>query len=152
MIDQGFKLKVYHVFLQLILDKVSMLQQTLLDLKESGSNETKSSAGDKYETALAILQLDQEKTSLQLKEALAQKALFEQIDPAVSTTAITNGSLVKTNKGFLFLSVAIGKATIDYQTVIALSLASPLGRALVGCTKNEQGSIHDNIYLVEDIC
>lgn len=101
MIEKAFKIKVYNRFSQLVLEKISMLQQSMLDLKESSSNETKSSAGDKHETALAMLQIDQEKTSRQLQDALVQKALFEKIDPAISATRITNGSLVKTNKGFL---------------------------------------------------
>ena len=102
MIEKAFKIKVYNRFSQLVLDKISMLQQSLLDLKESSSNETKSTAGDKHETALAMLQIDQENTSRQLQDALVQKALFEKIDPAISTTRITNGSLVRTNKAFCF--------------------------------------------------
>ncbi|WP_276503885.1 hypothetical protein [Terrimonas pollutisoli] len=152
MIEPAFKIKVYNRFLQTVLDKVSMLQQELLDLKESSSNETKSTAGDKHETALAMLQLDQEKTSRQLQDALVQKALFEQIDPAISTQGITNGSLVKTNKGYLFLSVAIGKIIIDGKTVIALSPGSPMGKALMGLRRNDTASINGNLYQIEDIC
>lgn len=152
MIEPAFKIKVYNRFLQMVLDKISMLQQELLDLKESSSNETKSTAGDKHETALAMLQLDQEKTSGQLKDALVQKALFEQIDPAISTPRITNGSLVKTNKGYLFLSVAIGKITVDGKTVIALSPGSPLGKALMDLRRDDIASINNNLYQIEDIC
>ena len=45
------KQKIYNHYLQVIHDKVAMLQNILTDLKESGSNETKSTAGDKHETA-----------------------------------------------------------------------------------------------------
>ena len=152
MIEKAFKIKVYNRFSQLVLDKISMLQQSLLDLKESSSNETKSTAGDKHETALAMLQIDQENTSRQLQDALVQKALFEKIDPAISTTRITNGSLVRTNKGFLFLSVAIGKTTVDDETVIAISPGSPLGKALVGRERNDTASVNGNFYQIEDIC
>lgn len=152
MIEPAFKIKVYNCFLQTVLDKVSMLQQELLDLKESSSNETRSTAGDKHETALAMLQLDQEKTSRQLQDALVQKALFEQIDASLSTQGVTNGSLVKTNKGYLFLSVAIGKITIDEKTVIALSPGSPLGKALMGLRRGDTASINGNLYQIEDIC
>jgi hypothetical protein len=44
-----------------------MLQQVLADLKESGANETKSTAGDKHETALAMLQIEQANTRGQLQ-------------------------------------------------------------------------------------
>ena len=47
-----FKQKIYSHYLQLINEKVQQLQKVLDDLKESSSNETKSTAGDKHETAL----------------------------------------------------------------------------------------------------
>ena len=56
-----------------------MLQQRLNDLKESGANETKSTAGDKHETALAMVQIEQANIRKQLEEALAQKAILEKI-------------------------------------------------------------------------
>ncbi len=152
MIEPTFKINVYNRFFQMVLDKIAMLQQSLLDLKESSSNETKSTAGGKHETALAMLQIDQEKTSLQLKDALVQKALFEKIDPAISTPRVTNGSLVKTNKGYFFISVAIGKTTVDGETVIALSPGSPLGNALMGLDRNDTTSVNGNLYQIEDIC
>jgi hypothetical protein len=61
------KQKIYNYYLQLINDKVHLLQQVLADLKESGSNETKSTAGDKHETALAMLQIEQANTRGQLQ-------------------------------------------------------------------------------------
>ena len=152
MTEAIFKIKVYQCFFQMVLDKISLLQQSLLDLKESSSNETKSTAGDKYETALAMLQLDQEKTSRQLQDALVQKALFEKIDPSIPATRIANGSLVKTDKGYLFLSVAIGKALVDGKVVIAISPGSPLGKALMGLERKDTTSVNGNIYQIEDIC
>ncbi len=56
-----------------------MLQQRLNDLKESGANETKSTAGDKHETALAMVQIEQANIRKQLEEALAQKVILEKI-------------------------------------------------------------------------
>jgi hypothetical protein len=61
------KQKIYNYYLQVINDKVYMLQQVLADLKESGANETKSTAGDKHETALAMLQIEQANTRGQLQ-------------------------------------------------------------------------------------
>ena len=100
------KQKIYHHYLQVINDKVQSLQQILADLKESGSNETKSTAGDKHETALAMLQIEQANTRGQLKEILEQKTVFEKINPLLSAAIIVNGSLIKTNRGHLFLSIA----------------------------------------------
>ena len=128
-----------------------MLQQVLANLKESGSNETKSTAGDKHETALAMLQIEQANTRGQLQEALLQKAALEKIDPAISATMIVNGSLVKTNRGYLFMSIAAGKIAIDDISVISLSPQSPLGQKLMGLKVGEVAGINNIEYVIETI-
>jgi len=145
------KQKIYNYYLQLVNDKVSRLQQVLADLKESGSNETKSTAGDKHETALAMLQIEQANTRGQLNDALAQKALLEKINPSLSASVIVNGSLVNTNRGYLYLSVALGKAVIENKAVIALSPQSPLGQKLMGLSVSDVAEINGNRYIIESI-
>ena len=125
------------------------MQQVLSDLKESGSNETKSTAGDKHETALAMLQIEQANVRGQLKELMDQKIVFEKIDPTVSSVVIVNGSLVKTNRGYLFLSIAAAKAIIDGNTVIALSPQSPLGIKLVGLGVADIAAVNNTRYVIE---
>ena len=145
------KQKVHHRYLQIVNGKVSMLRQVLADLKESGANETKSTAGDKHETALAMLQIEQSNARGQLKEVLEQKAVLEKINPAQSTVKIINGSLIKTSRGWLYLSTALGKATVEDITVIALSPQSPLGIKLMGLTVSDVAEIKSNRYVIERI-
>ena len=145
------KQKIYNHYLQLVNDKMQMLQQVLADLKESGSNETKSTAGDKHETALAMLQIEQANLRGQLQEAVTQKNALKKINPAIAASVIVNGSLIKTNRGYLFLCIALGKAVIDSVTVIALSPQSPLGIKLMGLTKGDVTEVNNNQYFIEDI-
>lgn len=145
------KQKIHAHYLQIINGKIAMLQQVLADLKESGSNETKSTAGDKHETALAMLQTEQANTRAQLQEISVQKTALEKINPALSVSVVLSGSLVKTNRGYLFMSVALGKAVIDENTVIALSPQSPLGQKLLGLKAGESAEINNNRYIIESI-
>ena len=145
------KQKLYNHYLQAINNKISELQQVLADLKESSSNETKSTAGDKHETALAMLQIEQANVGAQLQDVLDKKAALEKIDPALSAATIVNGSLVKTNKCYLFISTALGKATIDGHAVIALSPQSPLGKKLIGLSVGDVAEINNTTYVVEGI-
>jgi hypothetical protein len=123
----------------------------LADLKESGTNETKSTAGDKHETALAMLQIEQANTRGQLQVAQEQKAALEKINPAIAAIEVVNGSLIKTNRGYLFLSIALGKAIIDNNTVIALSPQSPLGKKLMGLRIDDTTELNNNSYLILSI-
>jgi transcription elongation GreA/GreB family factor len=145
------KRKIYDHYTQVVNDKLRLLQQVLADLKESGSNETKSTAGDKHETALAMLQIEQANVGAQLQDVLEKKAALEKIDPALLSSKIVNGSLVKTDKGYLFISMALGKATIDGNSVIALSPQSPLGQKLLGLSTGDVAAINNNKYVIKAI-
>ena len=145
------KQQIHSHYIDVINSKVLMLQQTLADLKESGSNETKSTAGDKHETALAMLQIKQANTRGQLEEALQQRSVLTAINPDINTIKILQGSYVKTNKGNFYISVALGKLIINGETVMAISPQSPLGAKLMGCCVDDTVTINTHNYLVESI-
>lgn len=128
-----------------------MLQKVLADLKESGANETKSTAGDKHETALAMLQIEQANTLTQLVGACLQKKALEKINPAIVATWVVPGSLIKTSRGYLFLSLSMGKATLDGITVTTVSPQSPLGIKLMGLKKGDTAEVNNNTFFIESI-
>ena len=145
------KQQIHAHYTDTINNKILMLQQNLGDLKESGSNETKSTAGDKHETALAMLQIEQANTRAQLNDALEQRSALIIINPDIITKKVLPGSYVKTNKGNFYISVALGKLVIDGETVMAISPQSPLGAKLMGSCVNESVTINAHTYLVESI-
>lgn len=147
----NFKEKVCEQFRQLLHDKISSQQKVLLELRQSASNETKSSAGDKHETALAMLQIEQANSGSQLSELLLQKKLFDKIGHKTKRVKIAQGSLIKTNQGYLFLSIALGKVSVEGTIVIALSPQSPLGSRLVGLGVNDSVEMNGKSYVVERI-
>ena len=145
------KQQIHSHYIDVINSKILMLQQTLADLKESGSNETKSTAGDKHETALAMLQIEQANTRGQLQEALEQRSVLITINPDIITKKVLPGSYVKTNKGNFYISIALGKLIIDGETVIAISPQSPLGAKLMGRCVHDTVTINTHTYFVESI-
>jgi hypothetical protein len=98
-----------------------------------------------------MMQLEQEKISKQLDEVLVQKAMLQKIDIAVTTEQITKGSLIKTNKGYLFLSIALGKINVEGIDIIVLSPQSPLGLKLMGLTAKSSVAINAITYIIEDV-
>lgn len=145
------KQKIYNHYQQVLNDKINLLHLVLADLKESGANETKSTAGDKHETALAMLQIEQANKREQLMQLLNQKAIYEKINPEIIAAIVVTGSLIKTNKSYLFLSVALGKAQVDDIEVIALSPQSPLGQKLMGLKQGDKATINNMDYFIESI-
>ena len=145
----SFKHQVYERYLQLINEKFNALQVILNELNDSAKNETKSTAGDKHETALAMLQIEQENTRNKLKEITEQKLQLDRIDINLKSEKIIKGSLIKTNHGYLFLSIALGKITVEHQQIIALSPQSPLGLKLVGAKINDEIKLNNLKYVIE---
>jgi len=146
-----FKQKVYACFIKIIEEKIFLLQKVMADLNESAANETKSTAGDKHETALAMLQIEQANIAMQLQQAKNKKASLQKINPLLSASVILNGSLIKTDKGYLFISTALGKATVDGNIVTALSAQSPLGAKLMGLKINAIAEINNTKYVIESV-
>ncbi len=143
-----FKTQVHHSFIALLDTKINALQQNLKALQESGANETKSTAGDKHETALAMLQIEQANNRTQLQKLLTQKTILDSIDIVAPRPHITFGSIVLTNKGVFYISVALGKISIDEHTVFAISVDAPMGIQLLGKVLNDVITINEIKYTV----
>lgn len=145
------KKEVLDACMKLTGERIQFLKNCITELTTGGEADAKSSAGDKHETARAMLQAEQEKFSLQLKEAMVQLEVLEQIKPDIKHTQVALGSLVKTNRTVLFLSVAIGKIKVSEVEIIALSPASPLGAKLIGLDAGGEVSVNAVSYVVLEI-
>ncbi len=146
-----FKQKIHTRCHELVGEKILSLQNSLLELEEGSEDDTKSSAGDKHETARAMMHIEQEKITHQINEVLEQKSILEKIGIPAGVTQIKTGSLVKTNNGYLFVSVALGKIDVEKISVIILSPQSPLGIKLLGLGVNEKTEINGTHYMIESI-
>ncbi len=146
-----WKQKIYCHYKQILFGKISRLQNILDDLKESGANETKSTAGDKHETALAMLQIEQANTRSQMDEVLLQKDAYEKIDPLVSSDIIGKGSVVQTNRGYFFISAALGKTILDEKIFVAISSQSPLAQKLSGHKTGDSVELNGNRFIIESV-
>jgi hypothetical protein len=120
-------------------------------LTEDSKNDAKGSAGDKHETALSMMHLEQEKLNYKLKEVLEQKAILDKIDASLTHTNIGLGSLVQANGIYLYLSLALPKITIDQVNIIALSPQSPLGEKLMGNKVGFEFEINSTKYHIYSI-
>lgn len=146
-----FKIKIYQYYHQLVQDRIDAFRDMITALTEDSKNDAKGSAGDKHETALSMMHLEQEKLNAKLREVVQQKAVLDKINPEIVSTIITLGSLVKANGIYLYLSLALPKISIDGVNVIALSPQSPLGNKLIGNSVGYKFEINTTKYLVEEI-
>lgn len=146
-----FKEKTHHYYLQLVQDRIDVFRDMIAALTEDSKNDAKGSAGDKHETALSMMHIEQEKLNHKLSEVLAQKVILDKIDPLKVLDTIALGSLVKANGIFLYLSTALPKVSIEGINVIALSPQSPLGAKLMGNKVGFTFEINGTRYFIESI-
>lgn len=149
--NMTLKQKIHQQHQQLLQDKIDVFHDRIEALTEDSKNDAKGSAGDKHETALSMMHIEQEKLNHKLAEFLAQKAVLDKINPELNTTKIVLGSLVQANKMKLYIASALPKIAVDGETIIAVSLQSPLGSALLGKEVGFSFEIHGTTYLVESI-
>ena len=146
-----FKQKIYNYYVQLVQDKIDAFRDMIAALMEDSKNDAKGSAGDKHETALSMMHIEQEKLNSKLREVLTQKSVLDKIDALTIAENIIVGSLVKANGIYLYLSLALPKITIDGINVIALSPQSPLGKHLMGNKVGFEFEINNTKYTIQEI-
>jgi hypothetical protein len=146
-----FKQKIHQYYTQQVQDKIDVFRDMISALTEDSKNDAKGSAGDKHETALSMMHLEQEKLNYKLKEVLDQKAILDKIDASLTHTNIGLGSLVQANGIYLYLSLALPKITIDQVNIIALSPQSPLGEKLMGNKVGFEFEINSTKYHIYSI-
>lgn len=123
----------------------------MINTTEAANNETKSSAGDKHETSRAMMQLEQEKLGKQLKELEEQRSELEKIDISKPSVQIAKGTFIQSDKGFLFISIGLGKISVDGKTVFAISPQSPLGLKLLGKKENDVVEMNAVNYTIQKL-
>ena len=96
------------------------------------SEDTKSSAGDKHETAVSMAQLEQEKLTHQINQLLVLQQQFQRIQTDTNHTKVQLGSLLLTDKGYFYVSIGLGKVEQGGKSFFALGMDAPLVRLLVG--------------------
>ncbi|MFY7972630.1 MAG: 3-oxoacyl-ACP synthase [Flavobacteriales bacterium] len=145
------KSRVHSFCRSLVEKRIHELKQQLELLRSDAESEGKSTAGDKHETGRAMIQLEQEQLGKQLQEQEQLLAALLQWSNAVPTTQVNSGSLVKTNNGYFYLAVGLGKITMDDQVLFVLSALSPLGKNLLSKKIGEQFTVNGVLYEVESI-
>lgn len=145
------KQQILQRYKEMLQDRIDVFQDMISGLTEDAQNDAKGSAGDKHETALSMMHLEQEKLNHKLKEILDQKAILDKIDASQSHKKVALGSLVQANGMTLFISTALPKLIIDDKSIFALSPQSPLGSKLLGNEVGHSFDMNGKLYVIETV-
>ena len=133
----SIKKQLYQQLQEQVDQRVSNAQKAMKAAEDSKNNETKSSAGDKFETSRAMMQGEEERNKIQLVKAVDLQRQLAQIDITKTSKIVVLGSIVFSNQGNYFLSIGLGKIVLEDTTYFAISLASPIGQLLFGKSEKD---------------
>ena len=146
-----FKQKIKQQHLLLLQDKIDVYQDMISGLSDDAQNDAKGSAGDKHETALSMMHLEQEKITQKLAEAIALQGILDRIEVSKTNSKIALGSSVKVNALQLFVSAALPKITVEGITVLSVSPQSPLGSQLMGKKQGDIVFVNGTIFTIHEV-
>lgn len=121
------------------------------DLARDAQNDAKGSAGDKHETALSMMHLEQEKLNQKLAEIIGLKKSIDKINTNPIHHKVALGSLVQTNEIFFYISAALPKIQLENKTIFPVSPQSPLGSQLMGKSLGDEVVINTNQFQIKSI-
>lgn len=145
------KHQILHRYKELVQDRIDVFQDMISGLTIDAQNDAKGSAGDKHETALSMMHIEQEKLNYKLKEILEQKSVLDKIDASIAHQKVALGSVVQTNGMTLFISTALPKIIFNDKTIFALSPQSPLGSKLMGNEVGFEFDMNGKGYSIESV-
>jgi transcription elongation GreA/GreB family factor len=118
--------------LSLVQQRIANIEEEIKKIQVSANSETKSSAGDKYETGRAMAQLEIERGLGQLVEAKGLKVTLQQIEKIKITGVVLRGALVTTSQNIFYIAISLGLVEFDSKKYFVVSPESPIGKLLIG--------------------
>jgi transcription elongation GreA/GreB family factor len=125
--------------------------QAMEAAKNSANEEGKSSAGDKYETARAMGQLDREMNGRMYEQARQERLSLDKINTEIVFSKIAFGALTETTMGSFFISIGAGIIEIDGKKHMAISPQSPIGQVIAGKSAGESFDFRGKTHKIASV-
>ncbi len=133
-------------------EKKQMMLQSLESLQDALMNESKSSAGDKYETGTEMIQIEKQKIQTQLGVLETNFKLLNTAKSVNTGSTIKNGSLVITDNANYFIGPSLGKITSNENVFFSISPSSPIAQLLLQKSKGDSFEFNNSTYKIIEIC
>ena len=147
----NLKEQLYQQCLNYVQQRMEAAELGIKEAQQAAADDTKSSAGDKYETGREMAQQETNRNMAQLTEANKLKVALTAINPARTYKQVDNGSLVITNNGKFYIAISAGTLTVNGEQYFAISQASPIGIKIRGLKAGDEFSLNGKGYVIEGV-
>lgn len=131
------KKKILEACKAFVANKIVMAQKGMDEAQASANNETKSSAGDKYETGRAMSQRERDLHARQLAELINAKKTLSTINAEKECGLVELGAVVQTTSHTFFIAASLGQLKVGNEDIMVISAISPIAQAMLGKAKND---------------
>ena len=134
-----------------IQQKTAALQYAMQGLKQDLENESKSSAGDKFETDREMINIEWNKISNQLQQYEQMRSVLKQINVQVDSGIAKAGSIIFTENANYFISIPAGEIIVQDTRFYAIGSKAPVAIAMLGKTENDSYTFNQQNVLIKKI-
>lgn len=144
--------ELYKLCRQFIEQRIETAETALEQAREASNDDTKSSAGDKFETTREMMQQDISRNKSLLMDARQNLQVLNALEEVPASESVKNGSLVLTSEGNFYISISAGQLKVDGKTYFAISAQSPIGQLLLGKKAKDSLKFNQKEYHIENVC
>ena len=145
------KEKLHALCVAYVKGRMQAAEEAIAEAQQAANNDTKSSAGDKYETGREMAQQETNRNLAQLNEANKLMVALNQVSFKGTSPIADTGSLVTTNNGDFYIAISAGNLLLDGKNYFAVSPASPIGFKLKGKGEGEEFILNSKSYLIKSV-
>lgn len=147
----SLKINLHRLCLESVQQRLDTAKQALRSAEEGAEQETKSSAGDKYETGREMMQQEKDRALAQANEANKLLVALQAISTSGEADKVLVGSVINTDQGNFYLSISAGMIKFEDKEYFAVSPASPIGSKLMGRQKGDRFDMNGKAYQIIDV-
>jgi transcription elongation GreA/GreB family factor len=148
---ENIKNSLYQLCLNIVEERLQNAQLASEQASDGAGEETKSSAGDKYETAREMMQQEKDRAQKQANEANKLMVALQGINTSTTHTIIQPGSVVLTDNGNFYVSISAGALNYEGHAYVAISPASPIGVKMLGLKPGDGFEMNGRKYKVAEV-
>lgn len=126
------KVEIHETILKILTNSILQATRDYELARESRDSDTKSSAGDKFETGREMMQREMDKISASIDQSKNQLNFLSKINLNRPYSTVDLGCLIITDQDIYYLSIGLGKIEINSEIIYAISLDSPIGQLFKG--------------------
>jgi len=139
-------------FISALIDThISNSEEIINSIEESIHSETKSTAGDKHDTTRELLHQERDKAAQNYNNQLLKRRTLIQLNNHQYSKKVGFGSLLHTNKGWVFIGLSLGNIQFGNEEVLCISPISPFAKALEGAVQEECVEFNSTSFVIDII-